>query len=172
MNSSFIAPRSKNIFRTDFKLWFWFFVSLIFIFTLMLVGANFYQKSIDKTSQEFLDKKGLLDAKINLIQENIAFLKSQEALQQDTNNHNKVISKSLEKLFNMTPSSISLNYLLIDKNKIIIKGKTPSKAIYNNYFLSQLKSIYEDVDTSFFPLKNGWFNFSVICSSKESDLYE
>lgn len=172
MLNSFIAPRKKHIFRTDTKMWIGFVIVLLFfyiiieaLFSIIAIKHNYKEKG-------YIEEKTKLDAKSYILEEKIRLAKSQEALSKAVFAKNINIAQSIKDLFALIPESIYLNRVNIQKQKVTIKGHTPSKEVFNQFLLPPLKSTFEKTIVYFYPLKNGWFSFDVECFSKNGEFYD
>ena len=54
----------------------------------------------------------------------------------------------------------------MEDKKLTIKGITPSRELYSFLMQAPLRSIFNTSKVDFFPLQNGWFNFTSISESK------
>ncbi len=170
--NSYTSAREKNLFRTDSKLWFSFFVSIILMVIVFEISFVIYKSRIDYKTTDYSAQIKTLKAEIAVFEENIQLIKSQEELNKKIISKNVSVSASIEKLLALIPDSIYLDDAFIDKEAVVLKGHTPSKQIFDFFLLPVLKSVFKSVEVSFFPSQNGWLNFQAKCFSEKDGLYE
>ncbi len=169
---SFIKPREKKLFRLDSQIWvlFLFLVSSLYIVVqIIFVIMKGY---IEASTIDYIERKNELDQKIYVLEENIKLIKAQEELHGKIIDRNKIVADSVSSLFELVPDSIYLTETVIHKDKLILKGFTPSKEVYNYMLLPPLKSIFSKTKTGFFPRENGWYSFVSESSSEKESIYE
>ncbi len=172
MKYSYIKPREKKVIRLDTQLWFGFMSMLLGIFFLVQTSFAIIQTAVDFSTESYNEERTDLEKKIARIEENIKFAKSQKELGLKVAERNKIVAESVKNLFELVPDSIYLNEAEITKNKLVLRGYTPSKEIYNYLLLPPLKSIFTTTKTSFFPMDNGWFRFISINESEKESIYD
>lgn len=93
------------------------------------------------------------------MQTQVDFIKKEAIQAKDIHTNNQLLSDSIKNLFDIVPDKITLSKALLDKNSLILYGKTPSKEVYQFMLLAPLRSIFDRSYTSFYQLENGWYNF-------------
>ena len=172
ITNSFVNPRPKCFFVSDTKLWFGFICIIVLIFVLLFWGLVFLDAKINKSSDKHIQEAEILEQKIVVLEENIRLIKSVEDLSQKLMIKNTLISQNIEKLFSLVPDSVYLDDAFIDKKNVVLKGHVPSKQIFDFFLLPVLKSVFNNVETSFFSAENGWFSFETKCFVEKEDIYE
>ena len=77
---------------------------------------------------------------------------------------------SINNLFDLVPSRITLSQAKIMEDGLILYGVTPNKDVYNFMLQAPLRSIFHRSYSSFYPVDNGWFRFvSTNYIDEESD---
>lgn len=169
---SLINPREKKVLRQDSKLWAVFVILLFGLYFLIYSVFVIMVTAVDYQTDSYNEERVLLEKKIKRVELNIDFVKSQEELSGKARDRNKIVADSVASILELIPDSIYLNEAVIEKNKLTIRGYTPSKEIYNYLLLPPLKSIFKETKTSFFPMDNGWFRFVSVNESEKESIYE
>ncbi|MBE0496013.1 MAG: hypothetical protein IBX45_06355 [Campylobacterales bacterium] len=159
MSYSFIAPKPKPLFSLFSKIW------LVFIgLTLFLMGVfNFfvvYKISAYQTqSHQLIALREEYHAKIESSEAQIAFIEHQKAVAEGIYASNDILRESIKNLFDLVPDQITLSRVVMEKNALVIYGKTPSKETYNFLLASPLRSIFHASNTVFYLDNDGWYRF-------------
>lgn len=169
---SLIKSRPKKLFRLDSQLWMGFIALITVMYIVVQVIFIIMESSVESSTMDYLERKDELDKKIYVLEENIKLVKSQEELGGQVHDRNAIVADSVSSLFALVPDSIYLNETEIYKNKLVLKGYTPSKEIYNYLLLPPLKSIFTETKTWFFPMDNGWYRFVSESHSEKESIYE
>jgi len=159
MKMSFIKPRKKYFFTMFTKVWMIFIVS-IFVILNLFNGFVVYKNSDYKTTAVQIKNERLkLENEITNIDNKIGFVLRQKAVAEEIYANNTVLKESIKNLFDLVPDQITLHKVIMDKNSLIIYGKTPTKDTYNFLLEAPLKSIFHTTNTIFYLTKKGWYNF-------------
>ncbi len=159
MKMSFIKPRKKYFFTMFTKVWIVFIVS-IFVILNLFNGFVVYKNSDYKTTAVQIKNERLkLENEITNIDNKIGFVLRQKAVAEEIYANNTVLKESIKNLFDLVPDQITLHKVIMDKNSLIIYGKTPTKDTYNFLLEAPLKSIFHTTNTIFYLTKKGWYNF-------------
>lgn len=159
MSYSFIKPALKPVFSLFSKIWISAIIFIIVFFGIINIFVKFYTYSLDKHSVQNQAKYDAIYLKINSIKEEIEVATKQRDAALDIYSSNNILKKSMNNLFDLVPDSVTLNNVFLDRNLLIIKGTTPTKETYKLLMEAPLKSIFNSSNTTFYQLKNGWFNF-------------
>ena len=100
--------------------------------------------------------------KIALINKNIERLKYEANLDNINKNYNNEVQQSLLNLFTLIPDQITITQIKLEEEKLTLKGITPTRELYSFLLQAPLRSIFTTSRVDFFPLPNGWFNFTSI----------
>ncbi len=156
---SFTKPKPKSILKEDTKLWLIFIgiSSILYIsFTIFLeIKAYYYKKESINFKSEIFNIEDKID-KLNL--KKITILK-EEKFYKDILTQNSLMKDKIKNLLDLIPDPITLNSISMDKNRLIIKGITPTKEIYNSFMLPPLESVFNKTETIFYQMPNGWYKF-------------
>lgn len=156
---SFVEPEIKPIFSIFSKIC----ISLIiFVSVILILGALFIDFRIYQLNKAIFDKKtqyNEISNNIDKIKINAKRLGLQRDLAMGIYSSNNILKKSLKNIFDLVPDTITLSLAKLEKNSLIIKGKTPSKDTYELLLEAPLRSVFTDTQTSFYQLPNGWYNF-------------
>jgi cell division protein FtsL len=159
MRLSFIAPRKKHIFTMFTKVWLVFIASIFImlnVFNLFVI----YKNSDFKSSAKDLDtKRAMLEKNIDNIDEKIGFILRQKAVAEEIYANNIILKDSMKNLFDLVPDQITLKKVIMEKNSLVIYGKTPTKDAYDFLLSAPLKSIFHTSNTIFYLTDEGWYNF-------------
>ena len=80
--------------------------------------------------------------------------------------YNNKVRGALSNLFEFIPDQITITQIIMEEKKLTIKGITPSRELYSFLMQAPLKSIFDVSRVDFFPLQNGWYNFTSISESR------
>ncbi|MCF6339353.1 MAG: hypothetical protein L3J10_01185 [Sulfurimonas sp.] len=159
MRFSYIKPRKKTIFTKDIQLLFTFFgvtLSMLFLTYMFLLFRDyrFEQNKIDliKINQE-------LSADILKMNNHIIYIKKQNLQAEKIFIKNSILKDSINNLFDLIPTRITLSQAQIMENGLILHGITPNKDVYNFMLQAPLRSIFHRSYSSFYPAQNGWLRF-------------
>jgi hypothetical protein len=89
----------------------------------------------------------------------IALAEKQILLSEKIFTKNSVLKESINNLFDLVPSRITLSEAKIMENALILYGITPNKDVYNFMLQAPLRSIFHRTYSSFYPAENGWLRF-------------
>ena len=172
MRLSLTHARSKQLLKTDSKLWLMFTatVTLLILFIEGMFTIQIY--SFESRTESYKEQTQTVREQIQKAQEAIAFVKLEGQLGQEVQGKNMVLKESIRNLFDLIPDQIYLTEAKIEANLMELKGYTPSKEVFEFLLLPQLKSIFSKTSTLFFPLPNGGFRFVSINYSEEDVIYE
>ena len=159
---SFTAPRPKSIVSKLSKIWiFYTILSVVIIYIggiYLRIETNIFQSDTQITE----DNMDAQDEKISIINKNTEQLQYEINLEQINKNYNYELQNALSKLFDLIPDQITITQISLEEDKLILKGITPTREIYSFLLQAPLKSIFTTSRVDFFPLPNGWFNFTSI----------
>ncbi|TKX30454.1 hypothetical protein [Campylobacter estrildidarum] len=173
MTYSFIEPRKKPVFTLFSKIWFGLFgFGIIFIFAiyfLYITKIALVNHSIENQKQEVI--KMQKQTKQNEISYKILSGKSQIAY--NINDENQIIKNSLKNLFDIIikTDNITLESMKQEKNSLELIGVTPTKEMFALLLETPLKSIFDQSNTTYYRLNNGWYRF-VSISKKNSGVLQ
>jgi len=159
MRYSFIQPKAKQIVDSDTKIILIFFaitIALTIGFTLFIVlkQNNFVEEvtSMKKEIAKYKNKNSLYEKKIERIERLVQKFESIQT-------HNTLLKESIQNLFDLVPDQITLTKAILNRDGLILYGVTPSKDVYNYLLQAPLKSIFHSNQTTFYPIRNGWYKF-------------
>lgn len=166
---SFKKPQQKPLLNKLNKLCFNVFIGIISIILIFAVYIKFKQESTYKESMEAKIKSDQVIENIQSIKSDLVLNKQYVELANDIKASNVNLKKSIQNLFDLIPDSIILSEVLMEQKSLLIKGKTPTKDIYNNLLFTPLQSIFETSRTNFIQLESGWYNFTSINTIENSE---
>lgn len=156
---SFTKPRAKFLLETNTKVWLGIYALSLIILLLFTVFLSF-------TGSNMVTYK---DGFVNLREDRLQQIQSLEKLfvdeKQKVNfakaitNDNEILAESIKNLFELVPDQITVNSVRMEQKRLIIKGITPSKDVYEFLLAAPLKSIFSESDATFYRSPNGWYNF-------------
>jgi hypothetical protein len=159
MSYSFIKPKLKPIFSLFSKLWIGFIalsVLLVVIFDLFVR----LEINLSQNEKKNLAKKQIeYEKAIETTDEQIAYVNRQKAVAESVYASNTVLKDSMQNLFDLVPDQITLSRVIMEKDRLVIYGKTPSKETFNFLLASPLRSIFHSSSTVFYLNKDGWYRF-------------
>ncbi|MCK9256523.1 MAG: hypothetical protein M0P02_00440 [Sulfurospirillaceae bacterium] len=159
MSYSFVKPKLKPVFTLFSKIWIFF----ILFCTIVILAFDFFtifSTKLNKDGRENqLNLRDEYSQKIEATDRQITFIKKQKAAAEGVYASNAVLKDSLQNLFDLIPDQITLSKIDMDKNSLIIYGKTPSKDTFNFLLASPLRSIFHTSNTVFYLNEDGWYRF-------------
>jgi hypothetical protein len=159
MRYSYISPRKKTVFTKEIQILLIFFsVTLFMLFStyafLIFKDQRFMQEMSDIKMQKDENRANII--KMN---NEIATIEKQLLLSEKIFTKNSVLRDSINNLFDLVPSRITLSEAKIMENALILHGITPNKDVYNFMLQAPLRSIFHRTYSSFYPAENGWLRF-------------
>lgn len=159
MKYSYIKPRKKTIFTKDVQLVFAFFsVTLLMLFStyaFLIFRDNRFVQELSEINQQ----KDEFRANILKMNSEIAVIEKQNLLSEKIFTKNSVLKDSINNLFDLIPSKITLTEAKIMEDGLVLYGITPNKDIYDFMLQAPLRSIFHRTYSSFYPIENGWLRF-------------
>ncbi|EAJ1632445.1 hypothetical protein CT508_03270 [Campylobacter upsaliensis] len=161
MTYSFTTPQKRPLFNLLDKIWIVLFAfAIIFIFFIFAI----YEFRIVLTHSSISGKKEEVKQTTEQIKKSeelylILLEQSQIAAQFKEKNQN--IKDSLKNLFDMTlkTSGISFDSVVQDEFTLKLTGVSPTKEMFALLLETPLKSIFDETNTSYYELDNGWYRF-------------
>ncbi|MGM0622683.1 MAG: hypothetical protein ACQESH_01550 [Campylobacterota bacterium] len=156
---SFITPKKRSFFDVESKILFAFLI----VIALIIIGFSIflYVQGFSKSTQV----KSMDEQMIVMGQEMIAYeyeieqIRELEKKADEVYTTNELLKESIKNLFALIPDQITLTQSVMEKDRLVLYGITPSKEVYNFMLLSPLKSIFHENRTTFYSLENGWYRF-------------
>jgi hypothetical protein len=169
MKYSFTASRPKHLVQYDTRIW----ITFITIMTTMMLGFS-YLLNNDYQNSETLIKNNDNAEKLSIanteqITEDIRLINLKDSIYNDIKINNSIFHDSIKNLLDLVPNQIVLHSLQLSEDKLIIKGYTPTKEIYNYLFDVPLKSIFDSSKTTFYMLGNGKYSFLSINTFEQKE---
>ncbi|MCK9454928.1 MAG: hypothetical protein WCY51_07785 [Sulfurimonas sp.] len=159
MRYSYIKPRPKVVFTKDLQLLFIFFGVTIFMLFSTYAFLLFKDYRFTQELQSITEEKNQLRTNISKLNEQIAVVEKQSLMSEKIFTKNSVLKDSINNLFDLVPSRITLSEAKIMQDGLILYGITPNKDIYNFMLQAPLRSIFHRTYSSFYPAENGWLRF-------------
>ncbi|MCX2682861.1 hypothetical protein OQH60_03140 [Campylobacter sp. MIT 21-1685] len=172
MTYSFIQPRKKPIFSLFDKIWFTLFLfGIIFILSvyfMYVIKLEFISASIENKKQEALViQEGITNANVSY-----EIMLAQTQIANTFNTQNAALKDSLKNLFDMIikTDSITLETMEQDSNSLKLSGVTPTKEKFALLLETPLRSIFDESNTTYYRLNNGWYRFINISQKHSSGI--
>ncbi|QOY54266.1 hypothetical protein HUE87_10350 [Candidatus Sulfurimonas marisnigri] len=159
MKYSYIKPRSKTALTTEMQLLFTFFAVALLMLLLTYIFLLFRDYRFDQNRIEISQQKQELRIRIENMKKQITKIEKQSMLSEIVFTKNSVLKDSINNMFDLVPSRITLSQAKIMKDGLILYGITPNKDIYNFMLQAPLRSIFNRSYSSFYPAQNGWYRF-------------
>lgn len=156
---SFIRPQKKHIISKLSKIWIFYVSASVAIIAVYMGVVEAEKLYMTIQTEENLQRKQNYQNQIARVQAELSTAQDQSAFANQIQAQNARITKTILSLFDLTPDQITLHSIEMHKDRLILKGVTPSKEIYNFLLEAPLRSIFNESRVDFFPLSNGWFNF-------------
>lgn len=159
MQYSYIKPRPKTIFTKDMQLLFTFFSVTLFMLFSTYSFLLFRDHRFKQDLAEISVQKEQLRANIAKMDHQITTIEKQNLFSEKIFTKNSVLKDSINNLFDLIPSRVTLSEAKIMQNGLILYGITPNKDVYNFMLQAPLRSIFHRTYSSFYPAQNGWLKF-------------
>lgn len=156
---SFIKPNIKRVVQYDTRIWWGFILSMS---TIMLIFNFFIQTKYEQIELEIKNNKEMQNnalANIKDLQNKIEYFEKQVIVYDDIYINNNIFADSIKNLFALIPDQIILESVTVRENDLLIKGKTPTKDVYNYLLKTPLKSIFSSSEVNFYLGKDNWYSF-------------
>ncbi|WP_270992445.1 hypothetical protein [Campylobacter upsaliensis] len=161
MTYSFTTPQKRPLFNLLDKIWIVLFAfAIIFIFFIFAI----YEFRIVLTHSSISGKKEEVKQTTEQIKKSeelylILLEQSQIAVQFKEKNQN--IKDSLKNLFDMTLKTSGISFDSVEQDEFALKltGVSPTKEMFALLLETPLKSIFDETNTSYYELDNGWYRF-------------
>jgi len=159
MRYSYIKAREKTVFTKDIQLLFTFFGVTLFMLFSTYAFLLFKDYRFKVETKEIAKQKVQLRTNISNMNAQIAVVEKQSLFSEKVFTKNSVLKESINNLFDLVPSRITLSEAKIMQDGLILYGITPNKDVYNFMLQAPLRSIFHRTYSSFYPEKNGWLRF-------------
>lgn len=156
---SFITPKKKKFLDVESKILIAFAVIILVLivgFSIFLSVKGFSRSSSVDTMQEEITA---MQKEIKAFTYETGQIKELELKADEVYTTNELLKSSIKNLFDLVPDQITLTKSIMEKNRLVLYGMTPTKEVYNFMLLSPLKSIFHENRTTFYALENGWYRF-------------
>ncbi|MGM0533372.1 MAG: hypothetical protein ACQERK_02635 [Campylobacterota bacterium] len=156
---SFTKPAKRGFLDLESKILIGFaaVISLIIIAFSIFLSVQALSKS--SSAQTMREEIKTMREEIKSYSNEIEQIKKLSSKADEVHTTNQLLQESIRNLFDLIPDQITLNRSVMEKDKLILYGVTPSKEVYNFILLSPLKSIFHENKTTFYSLENGWYRF-------------
>lgn len=159
MTYSFIKPKIKPLFSPFTKAWIFFIIFMVCV----MVGFNIFMvssiNSLNKNIKDYKKEQITLNESIIRTNKNIKEVIKKVDLSEEVSASNALLRDSLKNLFDLVPDQITLTKIIMERDSLIIYGKTPTKDAYNFLLSSPLRSIFDSSDVVFYQNRSGWYRF-------------
>lgn len=159
MRYSYIKAREKTVFTKDIQLLFIFFGVTLFMLFSTYAFLLFKDYRFKSEIEDIAKQKIQLRANISNMNTQIAVVEKQSLFSEKVFTKNSVLKESINNLFDLVPSRITLSEAKIMQDGLILYGITPNKDVYNFMLQAPLRSIFHRTYSSFYPAENGWLRF-------------
>ena len=159
MRYSYIKPREKTVFTKDIQLLFTFFGVTLFMLFSTYAFLLFKDYRFESEIKDIVKQKAELRTNISNMNLQIAAVEKQSLFSEKVFTKNSVLKESINNLFDLVPSRITLSEAKIMQDGLILYGITPNKDVYNFMLQAPLRSIFHRTYSSFYPAQNGWLRF-------------
>lgn len=134
-------------------------VGMIYAYGIYL---NYQIKTVKSLAEISSVDMNTQDEFINRTSENMRQMRYEIELEALNKTYNDDVNIALSKLFEIIPDQITINYIQLEENSLILKGITPTRETYAFLLGTPLKSTFSKSRADFFALPNGWYNFTSI----------
>lgn len=168
MRYSFTPALPKSIISHLTKIWIFYILLSVAVIYVYGIYLNIQVKILDTTRQTTESNIDSQDSDIDNTNKNIARLQYELDLNKTNQNYNEELRNAILKLFALIPDQITITNMQLEEKRLVLKGITPTQQIYSFYLGTPLKSIFSKSNVDYFPLSNGWFNFTSISTIEDS----
>ena len=156
---SFVTPKKRSFLDVESKILIAFFIVIAFIilaFAIFLAVQGFAKSSSANSMQAQMEimEEEIVAYDYESVQIEQLSLKAKEVY-----TTNELLQESIRNLFALVPDQITLTRSIMEEDRLVLYGITPSQDVYNFMLLSPLRSIFHDNKTTFYSLENGWYRF-------------
>ncbi len=162
MKYSFTNSLPKSIISNITKIWIFCTILSVAIIYLFGIYLNAQKNTLQITTQSTKINIDSIYKKASKIKADIDRLDYEITLDTINKNYSNELQNALIKLFALIPDQITITYIELEEKRLVLKGITPSREIYSFLLQSPLKSVFTTSRVDFFPLPNGWYNFTSI----------
>ena len=141
------------------KVWLVFIASIFIMLNIFNLFVIYKNSDFKSSAKELDSKRVILEKNIDTIDEKIGFILRQKAVAEEIYANNIILKDSMKNLFDLVPDQITLKKVIMEKDSLIIYGKTPTKDAYDFLLAAPLKSIFHTSNTIFYLTDEGWYNF-------------
>lgn len=159
MRYSYIKAREKTVFTKDIQLLFTFFGVTLFMLFSTYAFLLFKDYRFKSEIKDIAKQKVQLRANISNMNAQISAIEKQSLFSEKVFTKNSVLKESINNLFDLVPSRITLSEAKIMQDGLILYGITPNRDVYNFMLQAPLRSIFHRTYSSFYPAENGWLRF-------------
>lgn len=156
---SFVTPKKRKFLDVESKI----LIGFTIVISLLIIGFSIFLSVKGFAKSSSVDD---MKAEIETMHKEIkAFdyetyqIKELELKADEVYTTNQLLQSSIKNLFDLVPDQITLTKSIMEKNRLVLYGMTPTKEVYNFMLLSPLKSIFHENRTTFYALENGWYRF-------------
>lgn len=166
MRYSFTQPLPKSIISRLTKVWVFYIalsVGIVYLYGIYLNLQKYALRSNMNLTEMSIDSS---DSETAQVTRHIERLKYEANLYNLNKTYTDELRIALTKLFDLIPDQITITQITLEENRLVLKGITPSREIYSFLLASPLKSVFTTSSVNYFPLPNGWYNFTSISTLK------
>lgn len=167
MRYSFTSPLPKSLISQLTKIWIFYIVLSVGIVYLTGIYLSIERDTLKNNTQLTESSINAQDEQIIKIKTDINRLEYELNLDNINKFYNDELREALIKLFGLIPDQITITQINLEEKKLTLKGITPTREVYSFLLQAPLKSIFTTSSVNFFPLPNGWYNFTSISVLKE-----
>lgn len=167
MKYSFTQPFPKSIISYLTKIWLFYIILSVGMIYLNGIYLNIKADTFKATKNMLDTQIDTQDENINTVNIHTNRLNYELKLDNLNKYYNNELKDAIIKLFSLIPDQITITYIELEEKKLVLKGITPSRETYSFLLQAPLKSIFNTSKVDYFPLPNGWYNFTSISTLDE-----
>lgn len=156
---SFITPKRRKYLDLESKILIAFLVIIGFIIIAFALFLSVQALAKSSSTRSMEKEMAVMEVEIESYNFESLQIKELQLKADEVYTTNELLRGSIRNLFDLIPDQITLNKSIMEKNRLVLYGVTPTKEVYNFMLLSPLKSIFHENRTTFYSLENGWYRF-------------
>ncbi|CBG39509.1 membrane protein [Helicobacter mustelae] len=159
MKYSFIEAQPKRIFSRIVEIWWLYIFLALGVIGVFYIVLNIQVEIADHEMDGYGKRLSFFEEEIQKITAKHKRAELELNIIKSDDIDNYIIKDGIINFLNLIPDQITINYIQIDSDALVIKGITPSKEVFKYLLQNPLKAIFDQSEVTFYMLSNGWYKF-------------